>query len=118
MTTAQDIEAYFGTLPIEVQDKLNAIRKELRSILPDAIEQMKYGLPTFTMKKHIIHFGGFKNHIGIYPTPNAIEVFKDELAKYPQSKGGVKIPLNEELPLDLIKRIALYNLEKWNGGSK
>jgi uncharacterized protein YdhG (YjbR/CyaY superfamily) len=64
---------------------------------------------------NLIHFAAFKNHIGFYPTPRGIEEFEQELARYKQGKGSVQFPLNEPLPIDLIRRITEFRVKKTTG---
>ena len=61
----------------------------------------------------MIHFGGFRNHIGLYPSSEAIEIFAEKLKKYKTSKGTVQFPLTEELPFDLIQEIVEFRKEKF-----
>jgi uncharacterized protein YdhG (YjbR/CyaY superfamily) len=41
----------------------------------------------------------------IYPLPQAIAAFADELEPYPHAKGSIQFPHGEPLPLDLVRRI-------------
>ena len=59
-----------------------------------------------------MHFAGFNNHIGFYPTPGGISSFEKELSKYKQGKGSVRFPLDQPIPMDLIGRIVEFRLEK------
>jgi uncharacterized protein YdhG (YjbR/CyaY superfamily) len=43
--------------------------------------------------------------------PDAINVFKDELSKYKTSKGAIQFPLDQPMPLDLIKRIVEFRVK-------
>jgi uncharacterized protein YdhG (YjbR/CyaY superfamily) len=52
----------------------------------------------------------FKDHIGFYPTGSGIEAFRDELTQYEGSKGAVRFPLDEPLPLDLITRMVEFRV--------
>jgi uncharacterized protein YdhG (YjbR/CyaY superfamily) len=61
---------------------------------------------------NLVHFAGYKNHIGFYPAPSAIEKFQEELAKYKNAKGSVQFPLDQPLPLSLIKRMVEYRVKK------
>ena len=61
----------------------------------------------------MIHFGGFRNHIGLYPGSEVIEIFDEKLKKYKTSKGTVQFPLKEELPFDLIQEIVEFRKEKF-----
>ena len=69
-------------------------------------------MPTFRYKGNLIHFAQFKNHIGIYPGPDAIEKFKNELSTYKTSKGAIQLPNNLPLNKKLIQDIIQFNLQK------
>jgi len=104
------IDEYIATFPVEVQKKLNELRAVIKAAAPDAEEKISYQMPTFYQNGNLIHFAAYKNHIGIYPTPNGIEAFTDELSKYEGGKGSKKFPINEPLPLDLISRIVNFRV--------
>lgn len=104
------IDEYIATYPGEVQKKLHALRAAIKSSAPDAVEKISYQMPTFYQNGNLIHFAAFKNHIGLYPTPNGIEAFAEELSKYRGGKGSKQFPLNEPLPLDLISRIVKFRV--------
>ncbi|MEQ8583226.1 MAG: DUF1801 domain-containing protein [Marinoscillum sp.] len=108
----QDIEEYIAGFPIEVQGILKAIRKTIQQAAPEATESISYGIPTFSQHGALVHFGGYKQHIGFYPAPRAIEVFKEELAGYEGGKGTVKFPIDRPIPMDLIRRIVQYRLKE------
>jgi uncharacterized protein YdhG (YjbR/CyaY superfamily) len=61
---------------------------------------------------NLVHFAAFKNHIGFYPTPKAIEVFNRELSAYEVSKGTIRFPLGEEIQYDLIEKITLFRVNE------
>ena len=67
-------------------------------------------MPTFFLHGNLVHFAAFKNHIGFYPAPRGIEAFKDELAAYEGAKGSVQFPLDQPLPLDLVRRIVQFRV--------
>jgi uncharacterized protein YdhG (YjbR/CyaY superfamily) len=106
------IDEYIATFPEEVQKKLRELRATIHSCAPDATEKISYQMPTFYLYGNLIHFAAYKNHIGIYPTPNGIEAFADELSKYEGGKGSKKFPLNEPLPLELVNRIVKFRVEE------
>jgi uncharacterized protein YdhG (YjbR/CyaY superfamily) len=62
------------------------------------------------MKGNLVHFAAFKNHIGFYPTPSAIEAFKNELSSYIAAKGSVKFPLDRPIPLGLVRKIVKFRV--------
>jgi uncharacterized protein YdhG (YjbR/CyaY superfamily) len=57
-------------------------------------------------------FAGFKNHIGFYPTPSAVEAFAGRLSKYKIAKGSIQFPLKEPLPIALIREITAFRVKE------
>jgi len=108
----QSIDDYIQTFPIEVQKKLQSIRKLIKKLAPEAEEKISYQIPTFYLNGNLVHFAAFKSHIGFYPTPSGISSFEKELSKYKQGKGSVQFPLDRPIPMDLIARIVEFRLEK------
>lgn len=91
---------------------LKKIRKIVMESCPSADEGMIYGVPGFKLNgKNILLYAGFKEHIGIYPEPVAIMVFKKELKEYKISKGTIRFPIDKPIPYDLIKKIVKYKLK-------
>lgn len=84
----------------------------IKKSAPEAEEKISYQIPTFYLNGNLIHFAGYKNHIGFYPTSSGIKAFKKELSKYKNSKGSVQFPLDEKLPLALIKKIVKYRVKE------
>ena len=111
-TSPTTIDEYISGFPSDVQSVLQTLRQTIHQAAPDAVEKISYGMPTFTLKGNLVHFGAFKTHIGFYPTPSGIENFKDELAVYKGAKGSVQFPLDEPLPLDLVRRIVEFRVEE------
>ena len=112
----QTIEQYIAGFSPEIQSLLEELRSVIREEAPEAEETISYQLPTFKLHGNLIHFGAFKNHIGLYPTPSGMEQFREALSAYENAKGSVKFPLNQPLPWDLIREIVRFrvneNLEK------
>jgi uncharacterized protein YdhG (YjbR/CyaY superfamily) len=108
----KDVDAYIAGFPREVQELLEKVRTTIRAAAPDADEAMKYGVPTFIWNGNLVHYAAFKEHIGFYPTPGAIETFKEELAAYESAKGSVRFPFDKPLPLELIGRIVKFRLKE------
>ncbi len=118
----ETIDEYISLYPLEVQELLQKVRMVIKKAAPEAIEAIKYQLPTFVLNGNLVHFGAFKNHIGFYPAPSGISVFKQELSVYEGGKGSIQFPIDKEIPFDLIGRIVQFrvreNLEKVKSKSK
>ena len=117
--TANAIDAYIAEFPEETRELLEEMRTLIRSVAPDATETISYAIPTFDLSgKHLVHFAGFKKHIGFYPVPSGIEAFKEELAPYKSGKGSAQFPLGKPLPADLIRRIVEFRVGEIAGESE
>jgi len=111
-TNPSAIDKYIAIFPEDVQAILQKVRAAIRKAAPDAEETINYGIPTFTLKGNLVHFAGFKNHIGFYPTPSGIEKFKKELSVYEGAKGSVQFPLDKPIPYALIGRIVKFRVNE------
>ena len=104
------IDEYIATFPEEIQKILEELRATIKASAPDAQEKISYQMPTFTLKGNLVHFAAFKNHIGLYPTPSGTQAFKRELSIYQGAKGSIKFPIEEPLPLELIRKIVKFRV--------
>ena len=80
MKTPKTYEEYCLDFPEETQIILENLKNFIQNLLPESELCINYGIPTFKIKgKNVIHFGGFRNHIGLYPGSEAIEIFAEKL---------------------------------------
>jgi uncharacterized protein YdhG (YjbR/CyaY superfamily) len=106
------IDEYIRTFPAGVQSILQKMRQTIREAAPGATEAISYRMPTFKLNGNLVHFAAFKNHIGFYPTPSAIERFKEELSPYKWAKGSVQFPLDKPVPFALVKKIVTFRVKE------
>lgn len=113
----ESIDAYIAGFREDTQKKLQQVRETIQKAAPEATEKISYAMPTFYLNGNLIHFAGYKNHIGLYPAPVAVEAFKGELAGYRQAKGSVQFPLDKPMPLALIAKITKFRVAQMNENS-
>ncbi|MGB8328770.1 MAG: DUF1801 domain-containing protein [Polyangiales bacterium] len=111
-TTTKDIDQYIATFPGDVQEALQAVRATIHKAAPAAAEAMKYQIPTFVLYENLVHFAGYKTHIGFYPSPSGIAQFARELSRYKGAKGSVQFPLDEPMPIGLITKIVKFRVKE------
>jgi uncharacterized protein YdhG (YjbR/CyaY superfamily) len=104
------IDAYIKSFPADVQKKLETMRQAIRSVAPEATEAISYRIPTFKLNGNLVHFAAFKHHIGFYPTSSGTKAFQKELSPYHCSKGAVRFPLDQPIPLALVKQITRFRV--------
>ena len=106
------VDEYLSEQPDKIRPILEQTRRILREALPDCTEKISLGMPTYWKKRNLIHFAAQKNHLGIYPGPEAIEAFRERLQDYRTSKGAIQFPYNREIPYELIAEIAKWAYEQ------
>lgn len=110
----KNIDEYIANFPNETQLILTKIRAIIKQKAPLATEKISYGMPTFYLEENLIHFAAYKNHIGLYPGPQTITAFLNQLKDYKTSKGAIQFSLNKPIPYELIRNIVKYRLEVLN----
>lgn len=106
----KEIDKYIEQFPKQVRVQLKKLREVILKAAPNSVEIFKYRMPTFYFHGNLVHFAGYKNHIGFYPTPSAIIAFKKELTAYVTSKGAIQFPLDKPIPFDLVERIVSFRV--------
>jgi uncharacterized protein YdhG (YjbR/CyaY superfamily) len=113
MEKVATIDAYIKDFPAAERKVMQQFRKAILSVVPKAEQVIGYGIPTFKLNgKNLVHFGGFKKHLGFFPTPSAVEYFKLELSKYEGAKGSVQFPWEKPIPLALVKKIVKFRVKQ------
>lgn len=107
---AANVNDYIAAFPEDIQLKLSQLRKTIRTAAPKAEESISYQIPAYKQNGVLVYFAAFNNHISFFPTSSGIAAFKKELAPYAGSKGTVRFPLTEKLPLGLIKKIVKFRV--------
>jgi uncharacterized protein YdhG (YjbR/CyaY superfamily) len=75
-------------------------------------------MPAFFLDRNLVYFAGYSKHIGFYPGAGVIRAFKRKLSKYKNAKGSVQFPLEELLPVKLIKQMVRFKVEEIAGRKK
>jgi len=112
MKKINNIDDYIAEFPLETQKLLLQIRKTVNEAAPTAVEKISYAMPTLFLNGNLVHYAGYKNHIGFYPAPSGLKAFEKDVSRYKNSKGAVQFPIDKPLPLALIKKIVKYRVKE------
>ncbi len=113
MRTYSSFDEHISTFPQDKQVILEKIRETIHKACPAATETIKYGIPTFQLYgKNMVHFAGYENHIGFYPSPNGMNEFKQDLEPYAQGKGTAQFSWDKDIPYDLIVKIVKFRAKQ------
>ena len=110
-TNFQSMDEYIASCPEATHERLQEIREAVKQIAPEAKEKISYQIACFELNgKNLIHFAGWKKHISLYPIPAGDEAFEQAVSKYADGKGTLKLPLDEPLPMKLVKQVIKLHL--------
>ena len=105
------VDEYIDSFPAPVRKMLKEIRKTIREAAPEAKEQISYNIPAFKLNsKGLVWFAAFTHHISMYPVSSSSEFFKKNLSRYAGSKGTVRFPIDEPIPLKLVAKIVKWRI--------
>lgn len=110
----QSVDAYIASQPEAVQGLLERVRSTIRKAVPGAEEVISYNIPTYKLHgSAILYFAVWKQHYSLYPAKDRlVAAFQDDLASYKISKGTIRFPLSEPVPVKLIERIAKFRAKE------
>jgi uncharacterized protein YdhG (YjbR/CyaY superfamily) len=112
MKKAANVDEYIDAAPKAVREKLRQLRALIHEVAPNAVERISYGMPYYEYKGRLIYFSLAKAHIGLYiPTP-VIEEHRTEIAGYYATKATLHLPLDEDLPVELIKMLVIARMKQ------
>ena len=106
----KSVNEYIASKPRDLQVTLKLVRSAIRKAVPAAMEGISYQIPAYKLNEvPLLFFAGWKAHYSLYPAGDALVAkFKDQLARYQISKGTIRLPLSEPVPVKLIERIAKF----------
>lgn len=107
------IDEYLATQSPQAKKILVEVRRRLKKLVPEATEAMAYGIPTLRRHgKNLVHYAGFKSHVGFYPGASGIAAFAHEFQGLKWAKGSVQFPLDQPIPYDLMERITRFRMNE------
>ena len=114
LQVGDQIRAYFAAQPPQARAVLKQIRDAIKSVAPDAVESFSYRIPGVKLDgKALVWYAGFTHHTSLYPIGDRIRTkYAEELEGYETSKGTVRFPLDEPVPIPLVKRLVKARIEE------
>jgi len=109
-TAFATVDEYLDSIPANQRPVLDRLRELIREELPEADEVISYQIPAYKQDGvTVIYFAGWKEHFSLYPLGEEFEaVFPQESARYALTKGTIRFPFKDGLPVDLVRRIVRH----------
>jgi len=101
------VDEYISSAPKQAREKLRELRALLKSVVPRASEELKWGQPVFIEKRILFSYAAHKNHLNFMSTGLTLATFRDKLSGFKTGEHTIQLPYDQPLPEELIKKIAL-----------
>ena len=113
-TDFKSVDEYIASHPRAVQRVLKRVRTIIRKAMPRADEGISYQIPAYKLDgRPALYFAGWSRHYSLYPaSERMVKAFKAELAPYKISKGTIRFPLSEPVPVKLIEGVAKFRAKE------
>ena len=108
------VDEYLAAAPEPQRSTLTRLRCDLRALLPEATETISYGMPAFKQGgKAIAGYAYFKAHCSYFPhSGTVLPAIGDDLAGYEWTKGTLKFPVDQPLPVPLLRSLVATRLDQ------
>jgi uncharacterized protein YdhG (YjbR/CyaY superfamily) len=99
---------------------LQALRRTILEIVPDAEQVISYRVPAFRVQgKTVAGFAAFKDHLSYLSfSGSVLGPLADELEGYTMTKSSLHFPVDRPLPKAVVKRLIAVRLGEIRQGSR
>lgn len=110
--SAQEVDQYLQALEEPKRSTLEALRRAILEIVPEADEVISYHVPAFRVRgKTIAGFAAFKNHLSYLPfSGSVLAQLSDELEGYEMTKSSLHFAVDTPPPKALVERLIAVRL--------
>jgi uncharacterized protein YdhG (YjbR/CyaY superfamily) len=106
------VEVYIAGFTGPQHASLVELRNALRAAIPDAHEKLSYGMPAISIRKNVLYYAAWDQHVALYGWLGADDTVLEPLKSYISSKGTIKFPLDVALPIADIQNLAAHLAER------
>ena len=111
---AADVDRYLAALDEPKRSTLEAVRRSILEVVPDAEQCISYGAPAFKVQgKTVAGFAAFKNHLSYLPhSGSVLGQLPDDLASYEKSKSALRFATDTPLPNGLVEKLVITRMRE------
>jgi uncharacterized protein YdhG (YjbR/CyaY superfamily) len=112
------VDEYIAGCPIEARSRLNEIRAAIREVAPDSIETVSYfqmpgySYPGYDYNGMFAWFSFKQPNVRLHVRPPVIQDHENDLRAYASTKSIVSFPLDEEIPMALVRSLVAASIEE------
>jgi len=111
--TADEVDAYLAQVEEPKRSTLEALRRSILAVVPEAEQCISYGMPAFRVRgKVVAGFAAFTKHLAYLPhSGEVLSRLDDRLEGYDRTSGSLHFPVGEPLPDDLVRALVETKLD-------
>jgi uncharacterized protein YdhG (YjbR/CyaY superfamily) len=115
-----EVDEYLRDLEEPKRSTLEALRRTILEIVPDAEQVISYRVPAFRVDGKIIAgFAAFKNHLSYLPfSGSVLGELRTELDGYAMTKSSLHFAVDRPLPAAIVKKLIATRIAQAAAGSK
>jgi uncharacterized protein YdhG (YjbR/CyaY superfamily) len=112
--SVEKVDAYLAGIDEPKRSTLQALRRTILEIVPDAEQVLSYRVPAFRVQGKIVAgFAAFQNHLSYLPfSGSVLPQLTDELEAYTMTKSSLHFPVDQPLPKPLVQKLIAARLEE------
>jgi len=118
--SAEEVDEYLRGVDEPKRSTLEALRRTILEIVPDAEQVISYRVPAFRVSgKTIAGFAAFKEHLSYLPfSGSVLGQLADRLKGYTMTKSSLHFPVDRPLPTSLVSDLIAVRLAELRKGSR
>ncbi len=119
MMSKVEVDGYLASLDEPKRSTLEALRRTILDVVPEAEQGISYGVPAFRLQgKVVAGFAAFKNHLSYLPHSGSVfPELGDAISQYTSSKGALQFPVDRALPEALVRKLIAVRKRQALGSS-
>jgi len=105
--SAEEVDEYLRGIEEPKRSTLEALRRTILEIIPDAEQVISYKVPAFRVDGRIVAgFAAFKDHLSYLPfSGSVLPQLASELKGYTMTRSALHFPVDRPLPKTLVKKL-------------
>lgn len=110
--SAEDVDEYLRRIEEPKRSTLEALRRTILEVVPDAEQVISYRVPAFRIGgETVAGFAAFRDHLSYLPfSGSVLSDLADELQGYTMTKSALHFPVDRPLPKTLVKKLIAVRL--------
>jgi uncharacterized protein YdhG (YjbR/CyaY superfamily) len=118
--SAEEVDEYLRSVDEPKRSTLEALRRSILEIVPDAEQVISYRLPAFRVGgQTVAGFAAFKDHLSYLPfSGSVLGQLGEELEGYSMTKSSLHFPVDRPLPKPLVKKLIAVRQREIDGRSR